>query len=63
MIYLNRLGVSMHTFARIQVDGTDTGKVNVEECTYGKGGVHAEVNIFSGNMVCVFIGSIDTYQY
>jgi len=33
---LNRLGVNMHTWARVQVDGIDTDKDYVEERTHGK---------------------------
>jgi len=66
---LNSLSVNMHTWARVQVDGVDKDgiypdKDDVEEITCGKGKcIQKWTFFFYEHGMCVFIGSIDTYEY
>jgi len=65
--WLNSLGVDMHTWARVQVDGIDEDgidpvKDDVEERTYGKGRCIQKWTFFQWTWY-VCMGNIDTYEY
>jgi len=53
---LNRLGVNIHTSARVQVDGIDTDKEMFENAHMGRGGSYRIERFIYENSMCVFIG-------